>query len=196
MTARADDEPDATARLLRRARGTPRDGFAALHQRLQGPLRLWAELHLRAPLRLRLQPEDLVQEVWARAYAAFGTFDHARSDFRAWLFGIAYNVLREQLRSMRSSGRREPDGAAALDPVDPRTTVRTGASRDEQGALLLAHAEHLPEDERRLLVWRGLEGLPFAAIGARLGITAVAADSRWRRLCERLRAAFPDWIEV
>jgi RNA polymerase sigma-70 factor (ECF subfamily) len=183
-------EPTTRTRRL-----AQRESFAALHAAMAGPLQLWAHLHLQPPLRRRLLPEDFVQEVWARAYASFPAYDRERADFRAWLFGIAYNVLREQLRSMRTRSAREAPPDAGLDPADPRTTAGSRAARSEQGRVLLEHADTLSADERRLLAWRGLEGLPFAEVGSRLGITAVAADSRWRRLCAQLRAAFPDWLE-
>jgi RNA polymerase sigma-70 factor (ECF subfamily) len=182
-----------TEPTTRTRRGALRESFAELHAALAASLQLWAHLHLQPPLRRRLPPEDFVQEVWARAYATFPVYDSARADFRAWLFGIAYNVLREQLRSLRTRGAREAD--TEVDPADPRTTAGTRAARTEQGRLLLGHADTLTDDERRLLSWRGLEGLPFAEVGRRLGISAVAADSRWRRLCVQLRAAFPAWLE-
>ncbi|MGE3174218.1 MAG: RNA polymerase sigma factor [Planctomycetota bacterium] len=189
------EHPGPTTRLLHRARSAPREGFAALHARMADPLLLWANLHVLPPLRRRLPPEDFVQEVWARAYAGFAGYDHARTDFRAWVFGIAYNVLRENLRSLSRRGRREVDGADLPEPVDPRSTAGTRTARRERGQRLLAHAEQLGDDERRLLIWRGIEGLPFAEVGARLGIGAVAADSRWRRLQARLRASFPGWLD-
>ena len=190
------DAPGSTEPTTRTRRGVAAESFAALHAAMAAPLQLWAHLHLLPPLRRRLPPEDFAQEVWARAYATFGAYDRARADFRAWLFGIAYNVLREQLRSLRTRGAREAQADPDVDPPDPRTTAGARAARSEQSRMLLAHSDTLSADERRLLAWRGLEGLPHAEVGRRLGITAVAADSRWRRLCVQLRAAFPDWLET
>lgn len=190
-----------TTRSLLRAGREPREGFAAMHQRHAERLAWWAELHLGAALRTALSPEDLTQEVWARAYAGFAGFDRERGDFRAWLFGIAYNVLREALRNLRL----RPTAAASLDalqgaePSDGATSVPSTLDHQDRRRALTAALANLTDEERRLIAWRGAEDLPLREIAARLRISPAAAESRWRRLLERLRQTLPravwaDWL--
>jgi RNA polymerase sigma-70 factor (ECF subfamily) len=174
----------------------PTADFARLHRELADDLSVWASLQVRAPLRRRLDPEDLTQEIWSRAYRDLPHFDAARGTFRAWLFGIAYNVLRKQLRSYHRRWRREDSGstaaAAGASMVDQATSVGTRLLRSERAGTLLASIEALPEIDRQLVIYRGLEQLPYAEVGARLGLSAEAAESRWRRVRERLRTDLPD----
>ncbi|MEM8714003.1 MAG: hypothetical protein AAGG01_23925, partial [Planctomycetota bacterium] len=46
----------------------------------------------------------------------------------------------------------------------------------------------LPKDERRLVVYRGLEGRGHAEVGELVGLDASAAAKRWERLRDRLRS--------
>ncbi len=191
-----------TRRLLQAVAASPREGFAALHVRHAARLAVWANLHVGPALRRWLSVDDLVQEIWTRAYAGFATFDRQRGDFRAWLFGIAYNVLREQLRALRlrpTEPIAPPGAATAPDPTDGATSVVSALTNRGQHDALAAAIAGLADDERRLVVWRGLEELPYAEIGARLGLTTIAVESRWRRLLERLRQRLPrelwaDWL--
>ena len=50
------------------------------------------------------------------------------------------------------------------------------------------------QDERRLLQYRGLEGLEHQEVGALLGLSSDAAAKRWQRLRDRLRD-LPDVLE-
>ena len=139
-------------------------------------------------LRTRLPIDDLVQEVWARAWAAFPSFDYDRARFRSWLFGIANNVLLEQLRHLHS--RRPKHDSAALqgasEPKDPATSIASSLAATDERAAIAAAIDSLTEDERRVVLWRGFEKQPYAEIGKRLGLSTVAVESWWRRLVKRL----------
>lgn len=183
--------PPTTTTLLARARADVHDGFAGLHHRHAARLAVWVALHVGPALRQRMSVEDLVQEIWARAYAGFGGFDPARAGFRAWLFGIAHNVLREQMRSMGAraacdAARPEAEGPT-VEPHDGRTSIPSTVVAREERERIADLVARLPLDERRLATWRGLEGRSYAEIGSRLGVGARAAESRWRRLVARLR---------
>ena len=53
----------------------------------------------------------------------------------------------------------------------------------------------LPEDERQLLLFRGLEGLTHAEVATLLAVTPDAVAKRWQRLCDRLRNE-PRWADI
>jgi RNA polymerase sigma-70 factor (ECF subfamily) len=165
--------------------------FARPHRELHDDVCAWAELQLQPPLRQRLDPDDLVQEVWSRACADFARFDPTRGSFRSWLFGIAYHVLKQQLRTWQRRWRREHGPDAGAEPADPRTSIGTRLARSERVERLLARLADLDAADRALVMHRGLEGLPHAEVARRLRITAETAESRWRRLRERLAGELP-----
>src|SRR5262249_11815817 len=57
--------------------------------------------------------DDLLGEVWVRAFAGRGGYDPGHADARPWLYGIARNVLRAHWRS------RPDTSAAAEEAIDP-----------------------------------------------------------------------------
>ena len=165
--------------------------LAHFHRELRDDLCAWAELQLQAPLRQRLEPDDLVQEIWSRACADFARFDPTRGSFRGWLFGIAYHVLKQQLRTWQRRWRREDTGVAP-ERADEATSIASRLARSERVTLLLDRVQGFAQPDRDLVLLRGLEGLPHAEVGRRLGITAENAEMRWRRLREQLACGLPE----
>ncbi|GJM21139.1 MAG: hypothetical protein DHS20C15_10540 [Planctomycetota bacterium] len=151
----------------------------------------WASLHVRAPLRTRLDPDDVLQEIACRAWKHRERWDPAQGEFRAWVFGIANNVLRESLRHLTSTSRRATPAPLSTDMwaqlPDTATRISRAVLRDERLAKLLDHLDELPDDERRLLILRGLEGLPHEEVAEVLGLSTEAVSKRWQRLCAKLR---------
>jgi RNA polymerase sigma-70 factor (ECF subfamily) len=166
--------------------------FAQLHRELHDDLCAWAELQLQTPLRERLEPDDLVQEVWSRACANFARFDPTQGSFRGWLFGIAYHVLKQQLRNWQRRWRREDLRGATPERIDDATSVASRLSRSERVTMLLERVRGLMPADRELVLYRGLEGLPHAEVAQRLGLTPENAETRWRRLREQLACDLPE----
>jgi RNA polymerase sigma factor (sigma-70 family) len=65
------------------------------------------------------------------------------------------------------------------------------ASREEVRWLVTQALAQLRADDRVVLDLRFVEELPFAVIGTILGISEVAATSRYRRALARLRDLLP-----
>ncbi len=186
--AGSGQSPDVTADLVARARSGAPEAFGEAWARVAPAVCAWAGLRLGPALRRRLEPEDVIQEVCCRAWAAFAAFDPARAAFRSWVFGIAKNVLKEGLLNLRrTAGLSGSARAAALDgaPADA-TSVSRRVARDEALRAFVLDVERLDQEERRLLLFRGLEGLSHPEVGERLGLSAEAAAKRWQRLREKL----------
>jgi RNA polymerase sigma factor (sigma-70 family) len=176
-----DHEP-LTALLARRARDGDLERFGQLCERLMPALTSWAALRISGSLRGKLEPEDVVQESWVRALAAFESFDERRSSFRGWMFGIAKNVLLEGLRSSRRPGR-SADPASALSGIpDTVTTISRSLARDEVLLKFREHVAGLEREDRELVLMCGLEGATARESAVRLSITEEAAKKRWQRL--------------
>jgi RNA polymerase sigma-70 factor, ECF subfamily len=83
----------------------------ALHDAHAPALQAWARQHVADPA----EAEEIVQETLVRAWRRQDQFDPARGSERAWLFGIARNLVidghRKQQRRLRA--------VSSLPPVDP-----------------------------------------------------------------------------
>ncbi len=169
--------------------------FLALYEPVAPAIFAWARLHIHAPLRRRVDPEDILQEVCFRAFTRFDKFDPKIANFRAWLFGIAHNVLREALRSLKARGESVFGNAAAVSGRAPgldgfpaeATNISTRIAREENLVAFLERLDLLEEDDRRLLLYRGLEGKRHQEVAELMGIGSDAAEKRWQRLRKRLQ---------
>jgi RNA polymerase sigma factor (sigma-70 family) len=135
--------------------------------------------------------DDLLSEVFLRAYAARREYDNRRPDPRPWLYGIARNVLREHWRRTA----RDPDAealaclAAADDPwseVDARLDAAAQLS-----ALRRALGRLAPPD-REVLLLVAWEGLTPADAAVSLGIPSGTARSRLHRARAVMRRYLDD----
>src|SRR5688572_18434002 len=101
----------------------------------------WAELRIRPQLRVSLDPQDLVQEVWLRGLRNFARFDPAETTFRAWLFRIGKNVMLEALRTLSTEAGAPASRVHALDGLPHSVTSFTQRlARDETVRAFLDHA--------------------------------------------------------
>lgn len=189
----------STAEQLARVRSGDPSGFAKLYGRTAPALHGWAALRIHPELRARLDPDDLVQEVWWRAMDSFGTYDPAKGSFRTWLFRIATNVLLDAFRRLRS--KRPDDDAAGLKAarrtrpealIAEGTSICLQVSRNETISRMIAAVSAMDADDRALFVHCALEGLTVGEASPLIGLGEAAGAKRWQRLKARLRES-PDW---
>jgi RNA polymerase sigma-70 factor (ECF subfamily) len=136
--------------------------------------------------------EDLLQEVWLRAYAAAPCRQPA-SPVRAWLIVIALNVGRDHQRRVRRRARLR------------RLWARAAPAVAEMGELATLHPDsrlwravaELPPLQQRVVTLRIIEGLSTAEAAAVLGrAEGTVKASLWRAL-QRLRGELaPDDVRA
>ncbi len=198
---RPGDRTDRTTDLVHRARAGDVVALTPLYLRMAPALYAWASVKIPPALRGRIDPEDVVQDCWLGALERFGTFDPARGEFRAWVFGVAQNRLLRMLRTLRvddvrrGAMRPEPERTPISDIPQDVTGVSTRLARDEHLHRFIDHVTAMEEDERKIVVCCGLEGLTAAQAAEILGVTVSAAEKRWQRARARLRAD-PAWHDV
>jgi RNA polymerase sigma factor (sigma-70 family) len=162
--------------------------FDELFLRVAPALQAW--FAMRTPRGRGIEPADLTQEVWVRALQAFSSFDPSRS-FRAWILGIAKNVLLQGLArpAQRPLENTDPSSSSSgIAVVDPLSSVGRRFARDEALERFLERVERLEPDERALVLYCGLEEYTSAQAARRLGLSAEATAKRWQTLRARLRA--------
>lgn len=174
---------------LTQAQEGSQQGFAELYEHIAPSLHTWAHLRIRPEQSAHLDPADLVQEVWLRAWRQIDSFEGDGSYFRFWIFRIAKNVLLEAVRrGQKSKGAGGPSTRLkqANNQLDHATAVSQKVARDESLGLFRDQVELLDPDERKLVLHCGLEGLPHAQVAERLGLSCEAVTKRWQRLRTRL----------
>lgn len=161
-------------------------------ERLAPALFAWAEARLGAELCAALDPQDLVQEVWCRAWRKREDFAARGVPFRYWVFRIAKNVLLEALRRLSDPGANAGTPGSTtrlflLDNLpDHATTVSRRLARDELREQFASWLSTLDEADRALVLHVGLEGMTHAEAATRLGLNTEALSKRWQRLTQRL----------
>jgi RNA polymerase sigma factor (sigma-70 family) len=167
--------------------------FEKLYSGVAPAVYTWACLHVHEPLRALIDPEDVLQEVACRAYEGFAQYDGERASFRQWLFGIARKVLYQAMDRLGSGSVRpqalDTERMSAL--PDTATSITRRVSRDEQIATFLGAVAQLPDEDRRLLMYRGLEGLTHERVGELMHLSPDAVAQRWSRLRGRLKERGP-----
>jgi RNA polymerase sigma-70 factor (ECF subfamily) len=180
--ADSDRLPDEEHRLARAAQKGDRAAFAELAGVYYDRLHRWL-YHL---TRDQHTAEDLTQETLLKAFAALARFKPG-TNFRAWLFRIAYNSFVNQRRSLA----RQREGLPEDLPDDDGGPVEQVIHRETQ-ALLARAVKRLPADFRGAFLLRVEEGLSFRQIASILNLTEETA--RWRVFKARqqlLRALTP-----
>jgi len=142
------------------------------------------------------EPEDLVQETYLRAYAAFGSYRGENT--RAWLAAICLNTARSQARQRRRRPR-EVRGPALLD-VLPRPRADSGEDGADVADVVIAGLDAaevsrclglLPEPQRVCIVLVDVAGYTAREAAETLGCprgTVLARVHRGRRKLARLLA--------
>ncbi len=129
------------------------------------------------------QASDIVQSVFV-TLAAKARYLGGHPSLAGWLHTTAYYCAAKLLRSDRRRRQREFE-AHAMSAVD----ARTGSSADWEAIkpLLDEALLKLGTVDREVVLLRFMEGLSFAEIGSRLGMTEAAAQKRAGRALERVR---------
>jgi RNA polymerase sigma-70 factor (ECF subfamily) len=135
--------------------------------------------------------DDVAAETFLAAFRGRTGFTGPDEHVRAWLYGIATNLIRrhhrDEERRYRALGRA---GAAAPDTVhgdDERVVARVTAltvQRDLDAALRALNA-----GDRDVLLLVALAGLNYAEVAAALGIPTGTVGSRLNRARAAVRAA-------
>jgi RNA polymerase sigma factor (sigma-70 family) len=128
--------------------------------------------------------DDLLAEVWLRAFAGRAGYDPGRQDARPWLYGIARNVLRLHWRTDRDDVHQ-----AVTDSWDPWDDVVDRLDSTARAGALLPALRALPPDERDVLLLVAWEQLTPAEAAEVLGIPQGTARSRLHRARAALRPA-------
>jgi RNA polymerase sigma-70 factor (ECF subfamily) len=196
------EDASVTTQTLARARAGDEEAFRALTD----PYRRELQLHVYRIVGSAQDAEDLLQETLLAAWRGLERFEE-RASVRAWLYRIATNRSLDALRA----SRRRPEDLQRMTEV-PEPTRRTEpvwlepypdvllqgvpdhapgpeARYETKEAIALAFIaglQHLPPQQRAVLVLRDVLGFRAAEVAEMLNTTEASVNS----LLRRARAAF------
>jgi RNA polymerase sigma-70 factor (ECF subfamily) len=138
------------------------------------------------------EAEDLVQDVFVRAFRAIAAF-RGDSAFRSWLYRIALNVVHthHEKRRTREAALAISLHMSSVDDVAGAQNLEEDVVRRQ--AIDRALAE-LPEDLRVLVVLRDVQGLKYDEIAKIVKTPRGTVESRLFRARQRLRPALEEFV--
>ncbi len=159
-------------------------------------------LHLSSrSLRARADPDDIVQEIYVRAWSAPSGLpaDDGEGDLELWRFlaHIARNTVIDIARAARAQKRggtverlARSDWTRSSDPRAETAGPLTRAMAAETQGELEAAFDRLDPEHRRVIGLRQFEGLSAADTAERMGRSESAVHSLYRRALAAWTEAF------
>jgi RNA polymerase sigma-70 factor (ECF subfamily) len=188
--------------LIIRGRGGDTEALGELFARYRNYLRLLARVQLNHPLRTKLDPSDLVQEVFLQAYRQFASLHgDSEQEFLAWQHQILLHNLLDRLRHFYAAQKRDVRLETSLEDslahsskllrdvlVDPKQSPIQSAEQREQSVLVANALEQLPAHYRDVLAYRHLQELPFEEVAKRMDRSLDSVEKLWVRALAAVRA--------
>ncbi|MEU4745601.1 sigma-70 family RNA polymerase sigma factor [Actinosynnema sp. NPDC023658] len=172
----ADDRPDLSG-------PHPSRVFGQLFDRHSRPL------HRYLARRVGDLADDLVGETFLVAYQSRSGYDPGRGTARAWLYGIATNLLRRHLRQEERGLRAAVRAAGSTaGHEDHESRVADQVDATARARLLAGALVELDAGDRDVLLLTSWAGLDSNEVAEALDIPVGTVRSRLHRVRRRLRA--------
>jgi len=169
-------EQPSDQELIRRVLAGDRQAYNPLVERYQRAVYALA----RRMLRDHDQADEVAQETFVRAYSSLRRYD-GRYRFYTWIVTIAtnlcYDALKERKRSQPLELTEEP--ASDCDPLED-------AAGSDSCARIRAEIDHLPPEQRQVLLLRVDRDLSYQEISRALKIPVGSVMSRLFRARQKL----------
>lgn len=167
------------------------EAFKSLFERYEGLLYNFFLRRLGNPA----DCEDLYQKTFMKLHQARESYEPGRP-FRPWLFTIAYNLFRDELR------RKGTWHKSAYEETEPEAGVQKQESEAEKAAhkrelatRVREAVNRLPEMQRQVVLMSKFEGLSLADISRVTGQTENAVKQMAHRAFLNLREMLQDQVE-
>lgn len=189
MVATGEDTDPAVVELVARAQSGDAQAFAGIYDRYAD--QIFAYVYRRVGH--RQVAEDLVGDVFLRAYRRLSSFSWQGVDLGAWLTTIARNRVHDHFKSARFRLERATDEVHEPAPSRDRSDdpERVTVARDMTRALGAA-LEQLKDEHREVIELRFVHDLSVSETAAVLDRTVGATKALQYRALKALTAAVSD----
>lgn len=184
--------PELDDELMERFQKGDEDAFTLLVRRHEKPLINFIAQFIGD----RDSAEDLAQDTFIRIFQAAPRYKPGRAQFNTWMYHIASNLCKNELRNRARRDRHwvdntvkdeEEDAGAGIEsrianaPADASYEPDVVLERKELRDALRKAIAALPEQYREPLILRDIQGLSYEEISKVLGIRAGTTKSRINR---------------
>jgi RNA polymerase sigma-70 factor (ECF subfamily) len=126
--------------------------------------------------------DDLVQETFFRAFRGLERW-RGEASFRAWLFTIGSNLLRDDFRRRKGQRLVSLEDRDLPDRADPHADLAAAETAER----IRSGLQRLPRLQREVFLLRTQEGSDYEQIAAALGTTPGAARVHYHHAVKRLK---------
>ena len=181
--------PDLDDELMERYRAGDEAAFTLLVHRHQQPLINFIARYIND----RDGAEDLAQETFIRIFKAARRYKPGQAHFKTWMYHIASNLCKNELRNRGRRNRYRVDSVVDSDgdseqidlienaPADAASQPEVALERQELHEAIQRAIAELPERYRLPLVLRDLQGLSYDEISDALELRSGTTKSRINR---------------
>lgn len=183
--------PDLDDELMERYRAGDENAFTLLVRRHQQPLVNFIARFIND----RDGAEDLAQETFIRIFKASRRYQPGRAHFKTWMYHIASNLCKNELRNRGRRDRYRVDNVVdssdegdveQIDlieraPADASFQPEVALERKELDDAIQTAISELPEQYRVPLILRDLQGLSYDEISETLELRDGTTKSRINR---------------
>lgn len=151
-------------KLVEKAADGDLEAFGELYSIYLAPIYRYVSYQVRD----KMTAEDIVEEVFVKAWKAIGTCKGKSQTFSAWLYRIAHNHVVNTLRRMNkrvSLESVEMDIETLIEVTNPEQEVEAKLARQE----LLEAMTCLSQNQRQVIMLKFIEGLDNSEIAQILG---------------------------
>jgi len=178
-------DPLLTRQIVEAIRGGDRIAYDNLFRHVGGRVYVYIVNRMGEKLRGAMDAEDILQDVYLKAFEVFDEFvDRGSGSMARWLIGIAKNQIRRQLKHLGYE-KRDPDRVVPLgnpsessgtpstspQPPSPASTPSRAVARDEQAQRMARAVEALGPEEKELVLLHFFEGLTLDEIARDQGVS-------------------------
>ena len=127
--------------------------------------------------------DDRVQDIWRIVIERIKSYNPERGSFRSWLFTVVRNAMTDQDRAFHALGHLDDELERRLPSreTEPPTACERAEVRATVALAVEAIRSRIPKTTYRILYDHGVEGKPYEAIAADLGLSVKQVRDRYYR---------------
>jgi RNA polymerase sigma-70 factor (ECF subfamily) len=155
-------DPEELENIIEKAKQGDNDAFSRLYTAYFKPLYNYVYFRLSS----KLEAEDLVQDVFLKAYVSFGRYSYSGISPLAYFYTIARNTVIDYRRKKRIIVADEDESLSVPDDSD---SPEEQAAQGHDAEMIRNKIALLSEDQQDAVVLRFMEGLSTKEIALMLG---------------------------